>query len=171
MSNPILVIARQELRAARTNRLSVLLLAIFIGMVLVSGFIGWATHHTVTQVYEESLQQGITSAPNPFSGQMPLELIQNSVIYVILIGALAAIVLGVHSSLDDRKAGAIDLIFSRPLSTRQYVSGKLLGLQTITGAALLIAAITSWAIIFLIRSEMLSLSVTLSLIEFFFLAW
>ncbi|MHB1324658.1 MAG: ABC transporter permease [Thermoleophilia bacterium] len=171
MSNAVLVVARQELRAARTNRLAMLLLGIFISMVLVSGFIGWATHRTVMDVYNEAVHEGATSAPNPFSYQPPLELVKNTVIYVILIGALSAILLGVQSSLGDRKAGVVDMLFSRPLTTRQYVAGKLLGIQCLTGFILVAAGLISWVGILLIRSQALSLTDTVSLAGFFLLSW
>ncbi len=171
MSNAVLVIARHELRAARTNRLAMLLLGIFIGMVLVSGFIGWTTHRTVLAVYNEAVREGATSAPNPFSYQPPLGLIKNTVIYVILIGALSAILLGVQSSLGDRKAGVVDMLFSRPLTTRQYVAGKLLGIQFLTGLILVVVGLISWVGILLIRSQALSFADTASLAGFFLLSW
>ena len=171
MKSPILVVAGQELRTARTNRLAMLLICIFIGMVLVSGFIGWVTHHTVTSVYREALREGATSAPDPFAAQHPFDLIKNTVIYVVLIGALSAILLGVQSTVGDRKAGVIDLLFSRPVSMRQYVAGKLLGIQCLTGFILALAALISWTVIFLIRGQMLSIGETGVLIGFFTLAW
>ena len=171
MNNSVMIIAGQELRATRANRLAILLLGIFMGMVLLSGFIGWATHHTVTQVYDEALREGTTTAPNFFANEQPLELIRNTVIYVVLIGALLAILIGVQSSLGDRKAGVIDLLFSRPVTSRQYVAGKLLGMQCLTGLILMAAGTISWGTIWLIRGQVLSLPDSLSLLEFFMLAW
>lgn len=169
--NPVLAIAFQELRLARTNRLAMLLLAIFVGMVLLSGFIGWATHQTVTDVYNETVREGATSAPNPFSSQEPLELMKNTVIYVVLIGTLLAIVLGVQSGLADRKAGVIDMIFSRQLRGRQYVIGKLLGMQFLMAMIIACAGAISWAAILLISGRALDTAEALSLAGFLMLAW
>ncbi len=171
MTGVILAVARQEVRTARTNRLAMLLIGIFIGMVIVSGFIGWATHHTISSVYREALREGATSAPDPLSAQQPLDLIRNTVIYVILIGALSAILLGVRSTEGDRKAGVVDLIFSRPVTSRQYATGKLLGIQLLTGFILMIAALVSWMVMLLISGRGLSLADTGDLMLFFVLAW
>ncbi len=151
--------------------MAMLLLAIFIGMVLLSGFIGWQTHHTVNSVYQEARREGATTAPDPFAAQQPLELIKNTIIYVILIGALAAILLGVRSTVADRKAGVIDLLFSRPITTGQYVAGKLLGIQFLTGFILVVTAMMSWIVVWLIRGQALSLPDTTKLVQFSVLAW
>jgi len=169
--SPIKEIALQELRIARTNRMAMLLLAIFAGMMLLSGFIGWTAHRTVTAVYEEILREGATAAPNPFSSQNPLDLMQNTVIYVILIGALLAIILGVHSGLGDRKAGVIDLIFSRPLTKSQYVMGKLLGMQLLMAMIMVFAGLVSWTVVLLVAGKALNFTETLSLAGFLVSAW
>ncbi|MHB1411989.1 MAG: ABC transporter permease [Thermoleophilia bacterium] len=171
MSNAVLVIAGQELRAARTNHLAMMLIGIFTGMVFVSGFIGWEAHHTVTSVYQETLREGATSAPDPFAAQQPLGLIKNTVIYVILIGGLAAILLGVQAAAGDRKAGVLDLLYTRPVSIGQYTAGKLLGIQCLTGLVLAAAAAMSWIVIWLIQGRALSFPDTGSLAAFFALAW
>ena len=170
-NNPMTVIAVHELRIAFTNRLAMLLLAIFVGMVLLSGFIGWATHQTVTDVYNETVREGATSAPNPFSAQQPLELMKNTVIYVVLIGALLAIVLGVQSGLADRQAGVIDMIFSKPLTGRQYVMGKLLGMQWLMAMILACAGLISWGAVVLISGRATDPAETISLAGFLVLAW
>lgn len=171
MNRAIWIVARQDLRMARTNRLAIIMLGIFIGMVLVSGFIGWAAHHNVSSIYNEALREGVTAAPNPFLNQPPLELIKNTVIYVVLIGALMAILLGEQSSFSDRKARVVDLLFARPLTTRQYVFGKLLGIQILTGVVLLVAGLISWLTIWLISGGVLTATDTASLLGFFLLAW
>ncbi len=171
MRGPVLTIARQELRIAGTNRLAMLLSGIFLGMVLISGFIGWASHHTVTSVYGEALREGAASGPNPFSTQQPLDLIRNTVIYTILIGALSAILVGVQSAMHDRKAGVVDLLFSRPVTTRQYVAGKFLGMQYLLALILAAAGLLSWGTALFIRGAMLSPADTGALAAFFLLAW
>lgn len=171
MKSPVLTIARQELLIARTNRLALLISGIFLGMVSVSGFISWDSRHTVNSVFAEALRQGVASGPNPFASQQPLDLVSNTVIYIVLIGALSAILLGVQSAIADRKAGVIDLLFSRPLSVTQYVAGKFLGMQYLLALVLLAAGLLSWGSVLFIRGEMLSLGNTAALAVFFLLAW
>src|SRR6202011_2729170 len=108
---------KQELLCARRERLPQILLVIFLAMVALSNFIGWATNHTVTNVYNQAVKQSLTTAPNPFTGVSPLFYARNTVVYIVLIGALLAIVLGVQSMLRDRKAKVTDLLLSRPVST------------------------------------------------------
>src|SRR3979411_273154 len=119
---------RQELLSAKRERLPQIFLALFLAMVAVSSFIGWATNHTVTNVYNKAVKQSITKAANPFTGVSPLYYARNTVIYIVLIGALLAIVLGVQSMLRDRKARVTDLLLSRPLNTPLYLGAKLTGL-------------------------------------------
>ena len=102
----ILVSARHEMLNTRRTRTAHLLLFVFIGMVVASSVIGWVTNQIVTGVYEKVLAAGLTTAPNPFTGVTPLFYARNAVIYVMLIGSLMAIVLGVQATLRDRKAAS-----------------------------------------------------------------
>jgi ABC-2 type transport system permease protein len=165
------VVARGEVRSASRERLALALLVVFLGMVLVSAAIGWATHHTVKSVYDETVLEMGRDVPNPFTGASPLEIIKNTVIYIVLIGALLAVVVGVRSSIRDRKAGVADLILSRPIGTRSYLAGKLLGIQIWTGIVLLISLVASWFSVWVISGLPLSLSDTALLFALFALAW
>ncbi|HEY3375381.1 MAG TPA: ABC transporter permease subunit [Candidatus Aquicultor sp.] len=171
MKSSILAIAKQEIRIARTERLQILLLAIFVGMVFLSSFIGWSAHHTVMNVYTETVRQGATAVANPFANQPQLELLKNTVIYIVLIGALLAILIGVRSSLHDRKAGVIDIILSRPLSMRQYIAGKILGVQITVASILLITGVISWLGISIVLAHPLGLVSTVAILKFYLTAW
>ncbi len=162
---------RQELMCAKRERLPQVLLVIFLAMVALSCFIGWATNHTVTSVYNEVLRQGITTAPNPFTGVSPLFYARNTVIYIVLIGALLAIVLGVQSALRDRKARVTDLLLSRPVSTPLYVGAKLTGLAFWLLAILAVSAVINWLSISLIVGHILSMSDSLRLTDLYVVAW
>lgn len=162
---------KQELLCAKRERLPQVLLVVFLAMVGVSCFIGWATNHTVTSVYNEALKQGITSAPNPFTGVSPLYYARNTVIYIVLIGALLAIVLGVQSMLRDRKARVADLLLSRPVSTPLYLAAKLTGLSMWLIGVLGISALINWLSISLVIGHALSSPDSVRLVGFYAVAW
>jgi len=162
---------RQELLCAKRERLPQVLLVIFLAMVAVSCFIGWTTNHTVTNVYNEAVRQSITTAQNPFTGVSPLFYVRNTVIYIVLIGALLAIVLGVQSALRDRKAKVNDLLLSRPVRTPVYLGAKLTGLCLWLLAILAVSAFINWLSISIIISHALSLQDSLRLLLFYIVAW
>ena len=162
---------KQELLCAKRERLPQILLVIFLAMVAVSCFIGWATNHTVTNVYNEAVRQGITTAPNPFTGVSPLYYARNTVIYIVLIGALLAIILGVQSMLRDRKAKVTDLVLSRPVSAPLYLGAKLTGLSLWLLAILAVSAIINWLSISGIIGHILSSQDSGRLLLFYWVAW
>lgn len=169
--NPVLAVARQELGSARRERLTIALLLVFLGMAIASGAIGWTARHTVMGVYDQTIAQTGRNIPNPFAQTPPLDAIKNTIVYIVLIGALLAIVVGVRSSVRDRKAGVIDLIFSRPIATRSYLSGKLFGTHSWIGIVLFVAMIASWLSVWIVSGHPLPFGDTASLLAFFGLAW
>jgi ABC-2 type transport system permease protein len=166
-----LATVKQELLCAKRERLPQILLIIFLAMVALSCFIGWATNHTVTNVYNEAVRQHITNAPNPFTNVSPLYYARNTVIYVVLIGALLAIILGVQSALRDRKARVADLLNSRPISTSLYLGAKLSGLGIWLAAILALSGIINWLSISTIAGHALSGQDSLRLLAFYAAAW
>jgi ABC-2 type transport system permease protein len=140
-------------------------------MVAISSFIGWAAHTTVTNVYNEVLRQGFSTAPNPFVGSSPLYYLRNTIIYIVLIGALLAIVLGVQSSLRDRKAHTMDLVLSRPVPTWLYLVAKFSGVAIWLLGVLIISAVINWASISGILGHVLSVTDSVRIISFYVLAW
>lgn len=122
--NTILTSSRHEVLCTLRARVALLLLVVFLGMVSLSSLIGWITNTTVTRVYEKILIDGLTTAPNPFAAVSPLYYSHNSVIYVVLIGALMAIILGVRATLRDRKSATSDgagaLSLAKPVGHDQH---------------------------------------------------
>ena len=88
------------------------------------------THTTVTSVYNEALREGATTQPNPFLSVPQLDPVKNVVVYIALIGALFAILVGVQSMLRERKSRVLNLILSRPIGMRSYVLAKFLGITS-----------------------------------------
>lgn len=164
-------IAQHELLNARRERLPQILLVIFLVMTAVSCFIGWATNHTVTNVYNEAVHQGLTTAANPFTGVTPLYYARNTVIYIVLIGALLAIILGVQSVVRDRKARVSDLLLSRPLPTWMLLAAKLTGVALWVLTVLIVSAFINWVSISLINKHLLLLSDSLRILGFYLVAW
>ena len=168
--NGLAATARHEFLALRRERLPLVLLIVFVVMVSVSSLIGWLTNTTVSGVWEKTTQAGLTNAANPFAEVSPLYYARNTVIYLVLIGALMAIVVGVASTMRDRKARTVDLVLSRPINATTYLLGKLAGIGVWLVAVLLAVATISWASISLITSGPLGLGDTARLLGFYAVA-
>ena len=161
---------RQELLSSRRERMPQVLLAVFIGMVTASSVIGWLTNQVVTSVYDRTFAAGLTTQPNPFSAITALYYAKNTVIYIILIGALLAIVLGVQSTIRDRKSHTFDLVLSRPVRPASYLGAKLVGLLSWVAGILALSAAISWISISAIVGSVLSPGDTVRLLGFYALA-
>jgi ABC-type transport system involved in multi-copper enzyme maturation permease subunit len=136
------VLARQHLRLLARSKTFGLMLGVLLVMTAVSGFIGWSSHATIIRVYDETVRTltaaGKSAPPNPFATQPRLSLLNNMIIYVPLIGALLAILIGNRSVTDDRQAGVLRLILSRPVRRSSYFWGKLAG-SALAGAIIMAA--------------------------------
>jgi len=165
------VVAKTEITHALRERSSHLLVGIFSAMVVVSAAIGFQTHRTVTRIHESLVQHGLTVAANPFADVSPLYYARNSVIYVVMIGSLMAIVLGVESTLRDRRAGVVSLILSRPSAFTHVLRGKLMGIGLVLAAVLLLSMALSWTMLSAIVGSPLGLEETLRLGVFGMLSW
>lgn len=153
--NIVITTARQEIKSLQREKLAQALLAVFVAMVSLSSFIGWLTNKNVTGIYRKVKDQGLTSAPNPFANVAPLYYLRNTVIYLVLVGALLAIVLGVASIIRDRKAHTLDLVLVRPLSSNSYLFGKLAGVALWLATILGLVGVISWtSIAFIIGKPM-----------------
>jgi ABC-type transport system involved in multi-copper enzyme maturation permease subunit len=132
----ISIIATHQLRLLSRERIFLAILASLLLMTVLAGFIGWSSHNTIVKVYEESsamlASEGQPPPPNPFDVTPRLALLSNMTIYIPLIGALLAIVIGHLAIVSDRAAGSTRLIFARPVRRSTYFWGKLAGI----GAAL-----------------------------------
>ncbi|MEP7223808.1 MAG: ABC transporter permease subunit [Actinomycetota bacterium] len=138
------VIARQHLRFLSRSHTFLLMLVVLLGMTALSGFIGWSSHSTILRVYDETVRTltaaGKPAPPNPFAYKPRLSLLNNMIIYVPLIGALLAIVIGNMSVTGDRQAGVTRVIFSRPVGRSPYFWGKVAG-SALAGAAIMAACL------------------------------
>ena len=141
----------------------------FILISLASTYIGWASQHTVESVYQESaitLQSlGKTVPPSPFSNLPPLEIVKNMIIYIVLIGSLLAITIGHSIGTKDQKAGVVRILFSKPLTKKEFLIGKALSLGLIL-LAILTVSLTISAVSVAILSQM-SVVLLMQLIGFY----
>jgi ABC-2 type transport system permease protein len=159
--------ARQELLSLTRERLPLVMLVVFVGMVSVSSLIGWLTNSTVSAVWEQAKAAGLTQAGNPFADVSPLYYARNTVIYVVLIGALMAVVVGVTSAMRDRKAKTVDLVLTRPVSMRTHLAAKVLGIAIGFAAVLALVAAITWISIAIITHGPLGLGDTARIIGLF----
>lgn len=145
--SPSGLIARQSVSLILRERIVTLLALMFVVLVLLSAWLGWSATATVNGIYINAAAfltaAGQPVPPNPVLDISPLSLLRNMVIYVALIGALAAVVVGNQLAVMDRRSGALPLIGTRPLSPRDYAMGKLTALIWVVASLTAIAASVS----------------------------
>lgn len=143
----IAIIAAHQMQSLRRQRVFLALLAILLTMTALAGVLGWSSHQTIVRVYEEAVRllasTGKPAPTNPFLLKPPLSLLSNMVVYIPLIGALLALVLGHLSVADDETSGIGRLVFSRQLTRTSYVLGKVASagavLAVVLSASLLVS--------------------------------
>lgn len=132
----IRAIAAHQLLVLRRQRIVAATVGVLVGSAVLAGILGWASHRTIVGVYDESVtllaRRGQAAPPNPFLLRPTLSMLSNEMIYVTMIGALVAIVVGHLSVADDETYGIGRLVFSRPIGRVAYGVGKL----TAAGATL-----------------------------------
>lgn len=143
----IATIAAQQVTALRRQRIFLALLGTLLVMTALAGVIGWSSQNTITRVYDESVAllalQGRPAPPSPFGLKPTLSLLANMTVYIPLIGALLALVLGHLSLTDDQSSGIGRLIFSRQVSRTGYVLGKLLAAGAVLAVVLALSLVVS----------------------------
>lgn len=161
-THTILVVIRNELRTLAREKTFVLLATIFFAMTLFSVYIGWSTRTTTFAIYDATVTllqaSGVVHmSPNPLLNVSPLMVFSNLVIYMLLVGALLAIVIGHRSFIRERKSGVIPLVFVRRVTKYQYAMGKLLGIGIALLTIILAAFLVSAASVLLVPALHLSL--------------
>lgn len=147
--NNTLVIMRKELLDIRRNRFLLLLLSFVLVAVLVSILVSSLDFRTKLDAYNRyaaALHQansGLVPAPPQL---FPLQLLQGSIEYLEILGALFAIVLGYGMIAKEKQRATLGLIFTRPVGRFQLAYGKLLALALIW----LIAVLTIFSVLSLV---------------------
>lgn len=124
----IAVIARHQLVAFTRQRMLTVTVAVLAGFAALAGILGWASHRTIIGVYDESVKlvatRGQAAPPNPFLLKPTLSMVSNEMIYITMIGALVALVVGHLAVAGDDSSGIGRLVFTRPISRTTYTAGK-----------------------------------------------
>ena len=142
------ILIQHEMRTLARERTFLLLLGLFFAMTFFSVYIGWATRATTFAIYDSTAallhSSGVANVrPNPLIGVSPLAVFDNMIVYILLVGALLAIVIGHRSFMRERRSGVIPLVFVRPLSKGEYLAGKLLGIALALAVIMLLTFIVS----------------------------
>jgi ABC-type transport system involved in multi-copper enzyme maturation permease subunit len=171
----IVTIAGQQIVSLRRQRIFLGLLATFLVMTALAGVIGWSSHNTIVRAYDEAVRvlaaAGKPAPPNPFTHKPPLSLLSNMAIYIPLIGALVALVLGHLSMTDDQSSGIGRLVFSRPVSRTSYVLGKMLGAGAVIALILAASVVVSALSLLVVNGVVPSIEELGRLCLFYLLAW
>jgi ABC-type transport system involved in multi-copper enzyme maturation permease subunit len=168
------LIATGSVRLALRESTVLLMAGLFAALVLVSAWLGWQATDTVNRIYLDAARflaaAGKPVPTNPVLDTSPLILMRNMSVYVILIGALSAIVIGNRLVALDRKAGVLPLIASRPLTKWAYATGKLLALALLVGGLFAVATLVGTATLLLLPSAVITASMWVQLFGFFALS-
>lgn len=171
----IATIATQQVVSLRRQRVFTALLATLLTMTALAGVIGWLSHNTIVRVYDEAVRilaaDNKPAPPNPFALKPTLSLLSNMAIYIPLIGALLALVLGHLSLVDDQTSGLGRLIFSRQVSRTSYVLGKMVGAAAVLGAIIAASLVVSTVSLFLVNRNLPSVGDLARLSVFYGLSW
>ncbi|MFZ3170708.1 MAG: ABC transporter permease subunit [Carboxydocellales bacterium] len=126
----IYVVAGKEFYEARKNHIFLIIAALFFVFSLLSVYIGSSTKHAEIQAYQQTialLKAGGATIFPPQPEIFTLTILQNNIIYVGMVGALAAIFLGFDIFTKEKEQGNLRLILSRPIFRDQLITGKILG--------------------------------------------
>jgi ABC-2 type transport system permease protein len=138
----VVTIAHKEVRAAFRNRMFVTIMALFLALSALSVYIGSSTKRAEMRLYDETVKtltsQGVTALPS-VPEIHTLTILGNLTEYIVIVGAILAVILGYDTLTKEKGSGGLALILSRPVYRDALLSGKLLGNMSII-AALLIGA-------------------------------
>ncbi len=145
----IATIASHQVLSLRRQRVFLALLATLLAMTALAGVLGWSSHQTIVRVYDEAVKllgsTGKPAPPNPFLLKPTLSLLANMVVYIPLIGALLALILGHLSIVDDETNGTGRLVFSRQITRTSYVLGKIASAAAVLAVVLAASLLVSVA--------------------------
>ncbi|MHB8651558.1 MAG: ABC transporter permease [Minisyncoccota bacterium] len=146
----IRTIAIAEIRALFREKTMYSITGVFFLMTAASSFIGWSTFTTADAVYRASVvylhSRGVSAVPqNPLHTVPVLASFDNLIIYILLIGALLAVIIGHRSFMRERRSGILQVLFTRPVPKRSFVLGKIFGLGLVLFSIMSTTAVISIA--------------------------
>lgn len=171
----IRVIASHQILALRRQRVFISLLTLLLAMTAAAGLLGWSSHRTIVGVYDQATilltARGDPAPANPFTLKPALSLLSNMVIYIPLIGALLAIVLGHLAIADDDTSGIGRLVFSRQIDRRTYLAGKLAAAAAVLAVTLAASTVVSAVSLWIVNGTIPTLGEFGRLAAFYGLSW
>ncbi len=170
----IATVAAQQSLTFRRQRVASVGLATMLAVTVMAGVLGWSSQHTIVRVFDEATRMqaaaGQPAPPNPFLLKPALSLLSNMVVYVPLIGALLALVVGHLTLVEDQTQGTGRLVFCRQVSRTHYGLGKFLSGARFIGLTLAASGLVSVAAL-LIVNRTVSPSSSARLVGFYALSW
>lgn len=168
------VVAAHQITILRRQRTVLAVGAVLVGITVLAGVLGWSSAATVNRVYQQSVallaSQGRPAPANPIGLKPPLSLLSNMTVYVPMIGALLAIVVGHLSLSDEHSSGVGRLLHTRLLSRRDYVLGKLTAVSGLLAAALVASLVVSVAALIVVNGAFPTASQLVRLVGFYLLS-
>ena len=113
---------------------------------------------------------GKPAPPNPFLLKPSLSLLSNMVVYIPLIGALLALIVGHLSIVDDVTNGTGRLVFSRQISRTSYVLGKIASAAIVLAVVLAASLAVSVAALLVVNRTVAGADLG-RLVMFYGLSW
>jgi len=161
-----------EFRALFKEKTFILLLIIFILMTIFSTYIGWSTKNTIEKVYQETViklkESGVSEIPlDTFLIAPVLSILKNMIVYIFLIGSLLAIIIGHSSFMRDRIAGISKIVFSRTISRKEFIIGKIIGIFNVLALIISVSFIISYVSIILVTGHPFSGNEIVKLLIFY----
>jgi ABC-type transport system involved in multi-copper enzyme maturation permease subunit len=170
----IATVASHQVLSLRRQRVFLALLITLLTMTALAGVLGWSSHQTIVRVYDEAVKllaaNGKPAPPNPFLLKPTLSLLSNMVVYIPLIGALLALIVGHLSIVDDKSNGTGRLVFSRQISRTSYVLGKITSAAGVFAVVLAASLLVSVAALFIINRT-IAVADLARLVLFYGLSW
>ncbi len=114
-------VSAQQALTFRRQRVRLIGVATLLMVTAMAGILGWSSHHTIVRVFDQAVQmqaaaRGNAAPANPFLLKPSLSLLSNMVVYIPLIGALIAVMVGHLAMAEDQTDGIGRLIFTRPIA-------------------------------------------------------
>lgn len=126
----VMTIARKEFRTAFRSRIFLTVMILFLGLSILSVYIGSTTKRAEMRIYNETVAelqaQGAAVLPAPPEIHT-LTILANLIEYISIVGAILAVILGYNTLIEEKESGGLKLILSRPVYRDQLLLGKLLG--------------------------------------------
>lgn len=171
----IRAVAGQQMLVLRRQRLFLAALSVLLVMTALAGVIGYSSQQTVNRVYQIAVDllsgQGQPVPANPVTLKPTLSLLTNMSIYIPMIGALMALVLGHLSLADDETLGIGRLIFSRGIDRGSYIAGRVAGAAVLLGAICAGCLGLSAVSLMVVHGQLPTLADALRLAVFYGLSW